>query len=386
MIKYFITQTIIKLLILAIISALIHISCCLSPRKVMAQDDADYSQYNGNPVWSPDGDSIAFVSGRSGNLDIWLMEVDGSSLKNLTSHHPGPDIAPVWSLDGLYIAYLSVPEETAFYDVISRVGYYDVWVMEKDGTNPINLTASFSGKSGEYQWSPDGKHIALISEDINENFSNIWIMEPTGANPINLTSSDEHLFGSLTWSPSGEVIAFTAANIDPVQRDGVWYLELKSPIPVPLTSERNDVAAVWSPTGDYLALTTLLSDGSGLYDIWRVDADGENLTNLTPHSPELDWNPVWSPDGQFIAFETNRNISDTGRDIWVMEADGSNPVNLTGDLHEWSIRPNWSPDGTQLAFESYWGDYTVIGLIGESDIWIVNADGSSPINLTTGHR
>jgi TolB protein len=48
-----------------------------------------------DPVWSPDGKSIAFTSDRTGNLEIWVMKTNGSSLTNLT-RHPARDWAPAW--------------------------------------------------------------------------------------------------------------------------------------------------------------------------------------------------------------------------------------------------------------------------------------------------
>ncbi len=352
----------------------------------MAQSDAQYLAYNGSPTWSPDGERIAFVSGRAGNLDIWIMESDGSNPLNLTEQDLGSNFSPLWSPDGQFLAYLSAPAGEEFYDVLSGVGYYDVWVMRRDGSNPINLTVNFEGKSGEYRWSPDGRYIALISESANGSYSDIWLMEPDGSNPLNLTSDQDTLLASITWGPDSRAIAFTSATVNPVRRDGVRKLQIDNLQLEPdvVTVDRNDTQIVWSPNGNTLAIATLFSDDSGLYDIWRVDTNGKNLINLTPNTPGLDWNPAWSPNGQFIAFESNRDFPDgNGRDIWVMVADGSNAVNLTGNLQDWNLRPSWSPDGTRIAFESYGGDYTIIGLSGDSDIWIIDADGSNPENLTS---
>jgi Tol biopolymer transport system component len=355
-----------------------------------AQSDPEHLFYNGSPAWSPNGELIAFVSGRAGNLDIWVMESDGSNPHNLTGGDIGPNFSPLWSPDGQFIAYISAPVGADFYDPLSGTAAYDVWVMKQDGSQPVNLTANFKGRSGEYRWSPDGNYIALISniplisDNVEEFNSDIWLMKPDGSHPMNLTLDHVILPGSLTWGPDSRMIAFTSGAVNPIRRDGIRILQIDNPEPIVVTTDRNDTQVAWSPNGDTLAITTLLSDGSGLYDIWRVDVDGKNLTNLTPNSPGLDWNPVWSPDGQSLAFESNRDVPDgNGRDIWVMSADGSNAVNLTGDLCDWSIRPSWSPDGTRITFEAYEDNkYTIIGFSGSSDIWVINADGSNPINIT----
>ena len=82
------------------------------------------------PVWSPDGRQIAFQSDRAGNDEIYVMNADGSSQRNL-SHHPGYDAFPDWHPDGERIAFAS-----------DRQGgkNRDIFVMDTDGNNVQQIT------------------------------------------------------------------------------------------------------------------------------------------------------------------------------------------------------------------------------------------------------
>ena len=81
-----------------------------------------------NPAWSPDGKKIAFDSDRDGNWEIYVMNADGSNPINLTNNN-GVDWYSTWSPDGRKIAFSS-----------NRDGNFQIFVMNADGSNPIRLT------------------------------------------------------------------------------------------------------------------------------------------------------------------------------------------------------------------------------------------------------
>jgi TolB protein len=103
-------------------------------------------------------------------------------------------------------------------------------------------------------------------------------------------------------------------------------------------------------------------------DIYTINADGTDLTNLT-NDPADDHSPDWSPDGTRIAFVS---YQDGIYNIYMMHADGSNLVQVThdGESSSWS----WSPDGDTIAFASKQG--------GESNIYTMQADSGTVTRIT----
>lgn len=126
-------------------------------------------------------------------------------------------------------------------------------------------------------------------------------------------------------------------------------------------------------------------------DTWVANSSG--LSNVT-RDANADGDPAWSPDGSRIAFATTRPpdpatpggpFAPVQSDIWVMNADGTGLVNLTKDPYTDS-RPAWSPDGSRIVFVSTrppdpaapGGPFAPV----QPDIWVMNADGTGLVNLT----
>ena len=132
---------------------------------------------------------IAFMSTRnSNNGEIFLMNPDGKRVRQLTRHLQY-DSAPAWSPDGQKITFAS------FRDLHKpkRIIFAEIYVMNPDGTNPINLTQSPERADFSSSWSPDGKQIAFTSDEGFKqggggSHRNIWVMDADGRNPRNLTN------------------------------------------------------------------------------------------------------------------------------------------------------------------------------------------------------
>lgn len=150
-----------------------------------------------------------------------------------------------------------------------------------------------------------------------------------------------------------------------------------------LTSGNRDTDPSWSPDGSQIVFS---GDRLGSNNIIRMNADGTGQIPLTTSvAPVINGEPVWSPDATKIAFTSNR--AGRGSEIWVMGADGTNPVRLTtniqigfaegsGPVYSQDLSPSWSPDGTKIVFSST----RQIG--SRSEIYVINADGNNEVRLT----
>ncbi len=95
---------------------------------------------------------IAFTSNRDGNLELYLMNTDGTGLVNLTNNSDGEDMDPAWSPDGSKLAFAT-----------TRDGNFELYLMNADGTGIVNLTNTTANERYP-AWSPDGSKIAFHTD------------------------------------------------------------------------------------------------------------------------------------------------------------------------------------------------------------------------------
>lgn len=140
-----------------------------------------------DPIWSPDGTQIAFASKQAGDADsdIYLMNADGSNQRRLLQN-PGKDLRPIWSFDGNFMAFLTMPASGPIYVTVANlqgkttatfdVEDYPVWspsadqLAYSDGTHPLCVAAPDGGNAKctpdqtvgvRPQWSPDGSRVVF---------------------------------------------------------------------------------------------------------------------------------------------------------------------------------------------------------------------------------
>lgn len=151
-------------------------------------------QFNMHPAWSPDGRTIAFVSTRDGNPEIYLCDPEGKNIRRITND-PAMDEHPSWSPDGKQIAFNS-----------NRDGNWEIYSMDADGKNAKRLTNHPSADTYP-KWSPDRKHIAFIT--FRDGNDEIYVMDSDGGNPTNV-SNHPAWDRFPAWRPDGKALAWVS--------------------------------------------------------------------------------------------------------------------------------------------------------------------------------
>lgn len=260
---------------------------------------------------------IAFQSDRSGSLDIYVMNADGSVTSRLTTD-PAVEVFPSWSPDGSRIAFTS-----------DRDGNPDIFTINADGTD-MRKIVDHPANDMLPAWSPDGERIAFVSN--RDGNDEIYVMNLDGSNLKRLTFDRDDDY-SPSWSPDGEWLAYTStrdvnAEIYKIGADGKNLTRLTD-------DPAMDANPAWSPDGSRIAF---ISRRDGFENLFVMDADGENQIQLTEYKSQVAA-PGWSPDSRLIAFAADMEGS---RDIFIISADGIGLDRITADPGE-EFYPAWSP-------------------------------------------
>jgi serine/threonine protein kinase/Tol biopolymer transport system component len=373
------------------------------------------SEYD--PAFSPDGNQVAFVwDGEDRTTPhIYLKLVGATDALRLTKD-PRPERYPAWSRDGRSIAFNRRAE---------------------NGRANIIITSALGGaeyKIGELQaccsrlsWSPDAKWL-VTGEHFESNLGRLLLLNVETGEKRVVLSTPAGAYGDYdpAFSPSGRAIAFARSS---GTKNDIFVVPLSEDMkpsgpasPVTMDGAWNGEPA-WTPDGREIVYASglagyLAGDLWTTYSrLWRVGLSGHSkprqlafaqdgsaqpsvamsgyrmayrvITSYShiwrspvgsgPAAPAIvaastrgESSPSYSPDGSKIVFSSER----TGiSEVWVSNADGSNPQQLTRFGRGLSGSPQFSPDGKRIAFDSR-------SVTGPFEIYLMEADGGNPVQLT----
>lgn len=265
---------------------------------------------------------ITFVSTRTGNSEIFVMDADGSSQRAATKNKSINEF-PSWSPDGNAIVFMSY---------VYRRSPKLFRIVRGGGQQPGRLLQNLDPTRAVYRgvYAPSGNRLAaVISVD---GAPEIFTVDTDGSNLRRLTNH-KAIDVSPTWSPDGSRIAFVSDRTGAPQ---VYVMNADGSGQRRITFEGSyNTAPAWSPDGRWIAYETRVG---GQHDIWLIDPDGKNPTALITH-PRTDENPTWAPDSRKLAFHSTRRGKP---DVYVVDLDGQNPRRITSSAGE-NSHPCWGP-------------------------------------------
>jgi Tol biopolymer transport system component len=257
--------------------------------------------------------------------------------------------------------------------------------VRPDGTGltPLTCEPILHVYSQYPAWSADGKKIVFQNDadDADEFGRDLWVMDANGGNRVNITNTPNVDEWQPAWFPSGRKVAYVRVGVGgSAGYSAIEVLTLNDRYgsKVTKTSRLTEDGRfpVVSPNGKRVAFG---SDRDGDAEIYVIRTDAREGPNnrpakLTDNATYYDSQPDWSPDGSRIVYVSYRN-SNNADDIFVMRADGSGKKrNLTRSPAREQY-PAFSPDGKYIVFTSDRG--------GDQEIWKVRLDGTGLTQVTS---
>ncbi len=286
----------------------------------------------------------------------------------------------------------STPREVAQMGAGSRgrlIGLFGESISEgsdrpREHSGRSNLTqVSFAteGETFDPVIDPTGEFMAFAST-MHQEGSNIYIKRTGGTTVTQLTSdpSDDVM---PSFDPSGQKVAFAS------NRSGSWDIYVTSVNggpPAKITNEPDQcIHPTWSPDGRMIAYCKF-GNQSGRWEIWVTEVDNPGTRQFL----EYGMFPRWSPDvsNNKILFQRPRQRGSRFHSVWTIDyinGEAMHPTEIVSASNAAVINPSWSPDGKRVVFVTVVDPERADETRPEqSDLWVVNLDGSGRIKLTDG--
>lgn len=316
-----------------------------------------------SPVWSPDGNFIAFLRVSASRSAIMILRVDANAERRVLDMYPGRfEILGrqlAWHPDGkaLVIAEKRSPQEP--FSLYAQP-------LPRGELRRLSFPPTDSVGDSDPAFSADGSQLAFVRTS-SVGVKDVHVLQVSEGTTKRITKDRSYVSG-LAWSQDPGRIVFSSSRTG---APSLWTIGVRGREPKVLPGIGGDaVYPAVSRQGRRLTYTQM----SLKNDIWRTSIDGSSGPSPLIRSTRHDINPQFSPDGSSIAFASNRHGS---LEIWMCGSDGSNPIELTNFRAATGAgSPRWCPDGSQVIFDCR--------VNGKADVFEVSARGSSPKRITSG--
>lgn len=302
-----------------------------------------------DPSFSPDGTRIAFSSDRAfeGSFDIWVVDVATGALQRVTADNTLEEFEPAWSPDGASLAFVSGTSANGV----------RIESISGTGTRATLVSAPAGARLNSPSWSRDGQKLAYVQ--FLSNKSQLMVSgKPVASNtdvfpfPARWLSANELLYtadGKILVadiaSGNAHAVPFQATvklNRPSYQRKSFDFDARRQ------REARGIVGPALSPNGQHIAF-------QALNQIWVADMRGRprQLTRDSYYKSD----PAWSPDGRKLAYSSDKAGTP---DIYVLDLASGNEQRVTS-LPGAEVSAAWSPDGSTIAFQDQTGaTHTVV--------------------------